>query len=352
MQLALKIKNLYYSYQNLPVLEGVSLELKKGELGVLLGASGSGKSTLLKCISQLIPYETGEIYLENREITGEDPKNLEIGYVPQGQILFPHLTVRENIIFGLKARKYPREIIQTQLKEISSLLELSPLLERKPYQLSGGQKQRVALARALAINPKLLLLDEPLASVDAFNKESLALEIKKVQKETQTTTLYVTHDQFEARLVADAIIILDKGKIIQQDNAEKAFRHPKNIQAAILMGIPNSIPKVFLSEEIIRELRPETGIILPPKKIKVYSQNEINSFTENNEWLTLNAELIKYSFDQHQTQFGIFETNISENKRVRIQVITPKIIVDSLSSTHTQNHSFILIINKQDIIIL
>ncbi len=352
MEKALEIKKLYYSYQELPVLRGINMSLRNGELGVLLGASGSGKSTLIKCIAQLIEYEEGKIFIHGEEITGKEPKDLGIGYVPQGQILFPNLTIKDNIAFGLKARRWPREMIEKKISELSNLLEIKSLLSRKPHQLSGGQKQRIAIARALAIDPKLLLLDEPLASVDAFNKENLALEIKHVQKETMTTTIYVTHDQFEARLVADIIMILDEGKIIQQDYAEHAFQNPTNIKAAIFMGIPNSIPKELLRKKFLEEFNPKTGVILPPKKIAIENvENHKDIKKEKNDYILLNARLVKYSFDQHQNQFGIFETTDLTLKKIRIQVLKPKIMV-GIDKRNNYEGEFILKMNKNDIVVL
>ena len=198
---SVKIENLSMGYEKKLIIENFDLEIYEGELLVLLGESGCGKTSLLKILAGIIPPEEGKIFFDQEEITDLTPQKRKVGYVPQAQVLFPHMKVKQNISFGLEAHKLPKEEIEERIKWISEITQIQELLERFPSEISGGQKQRVALARALAIKPNLLLLDEPLSSIDASGRESLALTIRRIQKETGITTLYVTHNQEESRLM-------------------------------------------------------------------------------------------------------------------------------------------------------
>ncbi len=311
----LRVEDLHFSYKSWDVLKGISFSVTDSRLAVLLGASGSGKTTILKCIAQLLRYDTGRIYIGEEEITGKSPQELNVGYVPQGQILFSNMSVARNIEFGMAVKGVPREERTRKVKEIADLLGVSMFLERKPRELSGGQKQRVAIARALAIQPHLLLLDEPLASVDAFSKEALALEIKRVQQETGTTTVYVTHDQTEARLVADQVVILSHGKIVQDEPLETAVSNPSSIEAAILMGIPNSIPVKQLKEEILAKYKPKTGVIIPFDEIRL----EPNRSEEDSE-LRILGKIVKVTQDIYQNPILVLQTDSLTTKPIRLKI--------------------------------
>ncbi len=311
----LKVENLYFSYKSWEVLKGISFSVTDSRLAVLLGASGSGKTTILKCIAQLLRYDTGKIYIGEEEITGKSPQDLNVGYVPQGQILFSNMSVLKNIEFGMTVRGMPREERKKRVREIADLLGVSLFLERKPRELSGGQKQRVAIARALAIQPYLLLLDEPLASVDAFSKETLALEIKRVQQETGTTTVYVTHDQTEARLVADQVVILSQGKIIQDEPLDTAIINPSSIEAAILMGIPNSIQVDQLREEILMRFSPETGIIIPFDEIRLKPDDSLRDGM-----IRVLGKVVKVTQDIYQNSVLVLQTDSLTTKPIRLRI--------------------------------
>jgi len=196
-------------------LKGVDLKAESGQLVCVLGPSGSGKSTLLKIIAGLLKPDEGRIFFDGVDVTDIPPWKRDVGYVFQNIALFPHLTVYDNIAFGLKLRKISKEEINRRVEKMLKLIRMEGFENRKPSQLSGGQAQRVAIARALVIDPKVLLFDEPLGHLDAKLRDELKYEIRRIQKETGKTAIYVTHDQSEAFAIADYIYILHDGKIEQ-----------------------------------------------------------------------------------------------------------------------------------------
>jgi ABC-type sugar transport system ATPase subunit len=235
----LEIRNISMKYQQQVILSEFNLTIKNGDLLVLLGDSGCGKTTLIKIIAGIIAPESGEILMDDQNMGKIPSQYRNVGYVPQSQVLFPHLTIRENVIFGLKAQKLPNEEIQQKLKHVTNLTAIESILDRFPSEISGGQKQRVALARAMAVEPQILLLDEPLSSIDATNRESLAMMIRKIQQNTRTTVLYVTHNQEEARLISDQVAIIANGKIQQQGRMLDIERTPLNFTVANIIGLSN-----------------------------------------------------------------------------------------------------------------
>ncbi len=284
----LSMKKISMKYEKKLILEDLDLEVKHGELLVLLGESGCGKTTLLKIVAGIIHPEEGSIYVDDTEISDFSPQVRQMGYVPQAQVLFPHMKVKQNIAFGLEARRLTKETIQEKINWIANLIEISELLERYPRELSGGQKQRVALARAMSIEPHILLLDEPLSSIDATGRESLALTIRRIQKETSTTTLYVTHNGDEARLISDRVAVIYDGKIQQIGKVLDVEQHPKNYLIAKILGSPNIWPilytkkkeKTILTTQICdipiqKKISSKiTGIKIPPSIISI-SKNQI-----------------------------------------------------------------------------
>ncbi len=237
----LKISSLRLKYQNEYILDQLNLSVQKGELLVLLGESGCGKTSLLKIVLGLLQPEEGTITLEGIPITTLPPQKRKMGYVPQAQVLFPHMTVKQNINFGLEVHK---EIPNSQdlYSKAIKLTQLTSLEDRYPAELSGGQQQRVALARAIAIQPQILLLDEPLSSIDASGREELALTIRRIQQETHTTILYVTHNHQEARLIADRIAVIFDGKVQQLDLSRAVYDSPANYTVAKILGKENIWP--------------------------------------------------------------------------------------------------------------
>ena len=236
------LKDLVKSYDGKKnIIDNINLEIKDKEFIVLVGSSGCGKSTILRLISGLEEITKGEILIDGKVVNNIHPKDRDIAFVFQSYALYPHMSVYDNIAFGLKMRKYDKKTIDEKVREVAKSLNLEELLDRKPRQLSGGQRQRVALGRAIVRNPKVFLMDEPLSNLDANLRVQMRSEIKKLHKKLQTTFIYVTHDQTEALTMGDRIVVLDKGKIQQADTPDEIYNHPQNKFVAGLIGQMNFI---------------------------------------------------------------------------------------------------------------
>ncbi len=256
------LKNVKKIYDKKVVIDNIDLTIKDKEFVVLVGASGCGKSTILRMIAGLEDITGGEILIDGKKVNNIPPKDRDIAFVFQSYALYPHMTVRENIAFGLKMRKVPKEEIEKKVQEAAEILDLTEYLDRRPKQLSGGQRQRVALGRAIVRNPKVFLMDEPLSNLDAKLRVQMRAEIKKLHEKLQTTFIYVTHDQTEALTMGDRIVVLDKGKIQQVDTPEEIYNNPQNTFVAGFVGSPqmNFIEGEELSPEYsgkIAGVRPE-----------------------------------------------------------------------------------------------
>lgn len=232
------LKNVTKIYDTKKVIDNVDLSIKDKEFVVLVGASGCGKSTLLRMIAGLEDITGGEIYIGDKKVNDVHPKDRDIAFVFQSYALYPHMTVRENIAFGLKMRKVDKETIAKKVQEAAEILDLGEYLDRKPKQLSGGQRQRVALGRAIVRNPKVFLMDEPLSNLDAKLRVQMRSEIKKLHEKLQTTFIYVTHDQTEALTMGDRVVVLDKGVIQQAASPEEIYNNPANTFVAGFVGSP------------------------------------------------------------------------------------------------------------------
>lgn len=256
------LKGVKKIYDKKVVINDIDLTIKDKEFVVLVGASGCGKSTILRMIAGLEDITSGEILIGDKKVNNIPPKDRDIAFVFQSYALYPHMTVRENIAFGLKMRKTDKETIEKKVLEAAEILDLTEYLDRKPKQLSGGQRQRVALGRAIVRNPKVFLMDEPLSNLDAKLRVQMRAEIKKLHEKLQTTFIYVTHDQTEALTMGDRIVVLDKGVIQQVDSPEEIYNNPQNMFVAGFVGSPqmNFIAGEDLSEEYtgkIAGVRPE-----------------------------------------------------------------------------------------------
>ncbi|AKC61878.1 MULTISPECIES: ABC transporter ATP-binding protein [Clostridium] len=249
----LRIKNLEKAFNNIKVVDNIDLELEKGKLLCLLGPSGCGKTTTLKMIGGFLKQDKGNILIENEDISKLSPENRPISTVFQSYALFPHMNVIENIIYGLKFKGYSKKEALKKGEEYLEIIGLSEFKNKKISQLSGGQQQRVALARALIVNPKVLLLDEPLSNLDAKLRIKMRKEIKEIQSKFNMTMIFVTHDQEEALSIADYLAVMNKGELIQVGTPEEIYNKPINEFVASFIG---NINKVNINNKV-ELIRPE-----------------------------------------------------------------------------------------------
>ncbi len=248
------IKNLKKTYGSVVAVNGLNLEIRDGELVAFLGPSGCGKTTTLRIIAGLIEEDEGEVFVDGTSMKGVPPWKRNTGFVFQNYALFPHLTAYENIAYGLNTRKWEQERIYKQVYKVAELVQITSLLNRYPRQLSGGQQQRVALARALAVNPKLLLMDEPLSGLDAKLREKVQYELKRMQRESNITTIYVTHDQGEAFALADRVVVMNEGRIEQEGSPEYIYSNPQSNFVATFIGRSNIIDGIIDEVDVNSEI--------------------------------------------------------------------------------------------------
>ncbi len=239
MSAFLRVEGLRKRFGPVTALDGLDLEIARGEVFALLGASGCGKSTLLRCLAGLEEPDEGRILLESRNLAGTPAYARPVNTMFQSYALFPHMDVAGNIAFGLKQDRLPKPEIAARVAEVLALVKLEGMGARRPHQLSGGQRARVALARALAKRPRLLLLDEPLSALDRNLREAMQLELVGIQARTGTTFVLVTHDQAEAMTVATRIAVMDRGRIVQLGTPEEVYEAPNSRFVAIFLGAAN-----------------------------------------------------------------------------------------------------------------
>ncbi len=242
--ISITAENLTKSYGHLNVVDHVDVHIQPGELFFLLGPSGCGKTTLLRMIAGLLEPTSGRILFGDRDVTRLPSGKRNCAMVFQNYALWPHMTIRQNVSFGLDVKKTPASEKQRRVNEVMKTVRIEHLADRKPGQLSGGQQQRVALARALVVNPDVLLLDEPLSNLDAKLRYEMRSEIRRICKSTNTTSVYVTHDQEEALSMADRIAVMDHGRIVQCGPPEEVYDRPANHFVADFLGSANFIDAV------------------------------------------------------------------------------------------------------------
>ena len=235
---SIEIKDLSLNFGNVKVLKDLNLSVEKGEFLVLLGASGCGKSTLLNCIAGLLEINDGQIFINDQNVTWYEPSERGIGMVFQSYALYPQMSVKGNLSFGLKNAKLSKEEIEERVKNASEILQIEDLLDRKPAALSGGQRQRVALARSIVSDQSVCLMDEPLSNLDSKLRAEMRDEIRDLQKRLGLTVVYVTHDQVEAMSMADQIILLKLGEIVQVGAPEEIYNSPNSVFSAQFIGLP------------------------------------------------------------------------------------------------------------------
>ncbi|KPB51586.1 ABC transporter ATP-binding protein [Pseudomonas coronafaciens] len=238
----LQLEGLSKRYGSIDAVVATHLAVDKGEFVSLLGPSGCGKTTTLQMIAGFVEVSDGRIVLDGRDITHAKPSSRGLGVVFQSYALFPHMTVANNVAFGLRMRKVPEADLQARVSKVLQLVRLDQHAERYPRELSGGQRQRVALARALVIEPPVLLLDEPLSNLDANLREEMQFEIRRIQNEVGITTLMVTHDQAEALSISDRVVVMQAGRITQIDEPYKLYEHPRTRFISGFVGKANMLP--------------------------------------------------------------------------------------------------------------
>lgn len=244
----IRIRSLYRNWKQFS-LSDINLEVGEGEYFVILGPTGSGKTLLLELIAGFFSPEKGEVFINGRDVTGLPPEERGLGFVYQDYSLFPHLTVKKNIEFGLRIRKMPKEKVQEQSFEIMDLLGISHLMDRYPGTLSGGEQQKTAIARALILKPRLLLLDEPLSALDARTKATMQEELREIHRNSNITIIHVTHDQTEAMMLAERIGVMMDGRIVQTGTVREIFNKPKNREIADFVGVENVLDGVVTGSE-------------------------------------------------------------------------------------------------------
>jgi len=259
---SIRVENVVKNFGTVRALDGISLVIEPGELFFLLGASGCGKTTLLRCIAGLETPTSGSIHFGEREVTTMPPHKREAAMVFQSYALWPHMTVAQNIAFGLEERKVPKPEIKRRVEEALEMVQLPGYGERSIDQMSGGQQQRVSLARALVVKPKCLLLDEPLSNLDAQLRVEMRREIRRIVKENGLTGIYVTHDQEEALAMADRMAVLSRGRIGQIGTPEEIYRDPRSAYVANFIGETNIVSgEVIETRDGFSRVRTEGGEI-------------------------------------------------------------------------------------------
>jgi multiple sugar transport system ATP-binding protein len=269
----IQLKNVARRFSTATAVEGITFTVPEGEFWVLVGPSGCGKSTILRMVAGLDFPTQGEIYIGNRLVNSLGARERDVAMVFQNYALYPHMTVAENLAFGLKMRHVDRAVVQQRVKTVAESLDLVHLLSRKPKQLSGGQQQRVALGRAIARQPQVFLLDEPLSNLDAQLRDDTRAELKRLHQQVGVTTLYVTHDQTEAMTLADQVVVLSQGQIQQIGTPQEIYQAPANRMVASFLGNPpmNLLHATYLGGCLMVN---QQAIACPPHLQKVLQENQ------------------------------------------------------------------------------
>ncbi|NJO40807.1 MAG: sulfate ABC transporter ATP-binding protein [Cyanobacteria bacterium CRU_2_1] len=321
------VENVSKQFGSFRAVEQISLEIKTGSLVALLGPSGSGKSTLLRLIAGLEIPDSGRIILTGRDATYQSVQERHIGFVFQHYALFKHLTVRKNIAFGLEIQKMPRARIKARVEQLLELVQLGGLGDRYPSQLSGGQRQRVALARALAVEPKVLLLDEPFGALDAKVRKDLRIWLRRLHDEVHVTTVFVTHDQEEAMEVSDELVVMNHGKVEQIGTPAEIYDNPASPFVMSFIGPVNVLPssshifqgkgfesphpEVFLRpQDVVIEIQPSDTTVAARVSRLIHLGWEIQAELTLDDGQVVTAHLTRERFD---------ELNLEPQQRVYVK---------------------------------
>jgi multiple sugar transport system ATP-binding protein len=317
-------------FNHVTVIEDISFDIPDGEFWVLVGPSGCGKSTILRTIAGLETATEGKLYIDDRLVNSIPARQRDVAMVFQNYALYPHLSVADNLAFGLRMRKTDEKIIAQRIQEVARSLNIEHLLKRKPKQLSGGQQQRVALGRAIARNPQVFLLDEPLSNLDAQLRDETRAELKQLHHRVGVTTIYVTHDQVEAMTLADRMVVLDGGRIQQIGHPQDIYAQPANRMVANFLGSPpmNILPAIYIdgkfaienqflptSEKIKQQLQPNSGqgfdLGIRPEFIKIAEDR--NTQTSSIASLKVEIDLIEPLGKETLVRVNLPESNTSVN---------------------------------------
>ncbi len=315
------LKNVCKIYnENIYAAKNINLEIKDKEFIILVGPSGCGKSTTLRMIAGLEEISKGEIYIDGKLVNNVPPKDRDIAMVFQNYALYPHMTVFENIAFGLKLRKYPKEEIKKRVEEAAKILSLENYLDRKPKELSGGQRQRVAVGRAIVREPKVFLFDEPLSNLDAKKRVQMRAEIIKLHQKLNATMIYVTHDQTEAMTMGDRIVVMKDGEIQQVDTPINLYNNPNNKFVAGFIGSPEMN---FISG-IIKKDNDNIFFQDDKEKVKINLDNykiNINKYINKKVYLGIRPEDIDISTQSNNSVNGIVDLIEPMGNEVFIHII-------------------------------
>jgi len=323
---ALHLERIVKKYGKVKAVDDLSLEVREGELLTLLGPSGCGKTTVLRCVSGFVKPDSGDIYLGDRKITEIPPQKRGIGLVFQNYALWPHMTVFQNLAFGLQIKKLSKNEIRQKVERALALVQLEGFGDRYPRQLSGGQQQRVALARALVLEPEILLLDEPLSNLDALLREQMRFEIALIHKQAGITTIYVTHDQTEAMVISDRIVVLEKGRIMQLGTPLEIYSNPANKFVAGFMGTTNFIHgKVTSFDNDYATVAADDGVTLTGRGRELQKGDEVD--------VAIRPESMKF-LSPAEAKTAPLEPNLYEAEVVRATYIGELIDYQLKIKTH------------------
>ena len=264
---SITLKNIHKEYGKEIIIPELNFTIEDGSFTVLVGPSGCGKSTTLRMIAGLEKPSSGEILIDDENVVDVEPGKRGIAMVFQNYALYPTMSVKDNIEFGLKNKKIPKEERKQLIEDVSEIVGLTPYLNRKPSELSGGQRQRVALARAMVKKPKVFLMDEPLSNLDAKLRQQMRIELIELHKRLGTTFIYVTHDQIEAMSMGDNIILMDKGVIMQRSTPKEMYHNPQNVYTAQFIGTPPM--------NIVDNMVPDIKIGFRPEKTSFLDRGEV-----------------------------------------------------------------------------
>ena len=336
-EISLELKNIKKSFQEgEDVLESICLTAKKGEFVTLLGSSGCGKTTTLRIIAGLEQPDSGQVFLDGKDVTSLEPNQRNVNTVFQNYALFPHMNVADNIGYGLKLKKTSKAEISRRVKEMLELVQLPGFERRKPSELSGGQRQRVAIARALVNNPEVLLLDEPLGALDLQLRRAMQHELKRLQKKLGITFIYITHDQEEAINMSDTIAVMNHGRFEQIGTPDEIYNHPKTSYVATFVGNANILTGIVesIAEEEIDGTSAQITVRTDAGKVKVSMDTAATSdrgyFPQKGEKVTIAVRSENIRFEENKKNAQQSTPNCtSENTQKSVQEPAEKTTDDS-----------------------